>query len=109
MLLDYALKSQSATGAQIRGYGHEETSHLAIATLVANGQADCGLGIQAAAQAHGLGFVTLFDERYDLAIPARHYKSDLLAPLLDLLRRPTSDFLVGSTHWAAMTPRTWAR
>ncbi len=93
VLLDHALKKASATGAQIRGYGHEETSHLAIATLVANGQADCGLGIQAAAQAHGLGFVPLFDERYDLAIPTRHYESDLLAPLLDLLRRPTSDFL----------------
>ena len=93
VLLDYTLKSQSATGAQIRGYGHEETSHLAVATLVANGRADCGLGIQAAAQAHGLGFVPLFEERYDLAIPTRHYENALLAPLLDLLRRPTSDFL----------------
>jgi molybdate-binding protein/predicted nucleic acid-binding protein len=93
VLLDYALKRQSATGAQVQGYDNEESSHLAVATLVANGQVDCGLGIQAAAQAHGLGFVPLFDERYDLAIPRRHYESPLLAPLLDLLQRPTSDFL----------------
>ncbi len=98
VLLDHALKNhtlknQSPTSDRIKGYANEASSHLAVATLVANGQVDCGLGIQAAAQAYGLGFVPLFDERYDLAIPTRHYESSLLEPLLDLLRRPVSDFL----------------
>ncbi len=93
VLLDHALKNQLSTSDRIRGYDNEASSHLAVATLVANGQADCGLGIQAAAEAYGLNFVPLFDERYDLAIPTRHYEGPLLRPLLNLLRRPASGFL----------------
>ena len=60
---------------------------------VADGEADCGLGIQAAAHAHGLGFLPLVEERYDLVIPADYYASDLLAPLLEILRNPAPAFL----------------
>jgi putative molybdopterin biosynthesis protein len=52
---------------------------------VASGRADCGLGIAAAAQALGLDFIPLFQERYDLVIPKEHAESDLLAPLFELL------------------------
>jgi putative molybdopterin biosynthesis protein len=78
---------------KINGYQREESSHLAVATAVSSGNADCGLGIQAAAQGQRLDFVPLFDERYDLAIPKAYFDGPLLAPLLDLLRRPSSDFL----------------
>ncbi len=63
-----------------------------MAAAVASGAADCGLGILAAARALGLDFVPLFGERYDLVIPQTHYASDLLAPLLALMRDPAAGF-----------------
>jgi len=57
-----------------------------VAAAVQSGVADCGLGIAAAARALKLDFVPLEQERYDLVIPRAHYESDLLRPLLDLIR-----------------------
>jgi putative molybdopterin biosynthesis protein len=35
-----------------------------------------------------LDFVPLLKERYDLVVPRAYYESDLLRPLLDLIRGP---------------------
>jgi molybdate-binding protein/predicted nucleic acid-binding protein len=91
--LDHALQVAGIAPDRVAGYEHELPSHAAVAAAVAAGAADCGLGIQAAAQAHGLGFVPLFEEEYDLVIPVEHYESALLAPLLALLRRPDGELL----------------
>ncbi|MCS7088529.1 MAG: molybdopterin biosynthesis protein [Thermoflexales bacterium] len=85
ILLDYALQQHNLDSAQIAGYDREEYTHLAVAAAVASGRADCGLGIPAAAQALGLDFVPLFQERYDLVIPRAFAESALLAPLFDVL------------------------
>jgi putative molybdopterin biosynthesis protein len=85
VLLDYHLKERGISPAQIGGYEREEFTHMAIAAAVLSGTADVGLGILAAAQALGLDFVPLFQERYDLAIPRRHWESDLLASLRQAL------------------------
>jgi len=69
----------------IVGYGQEEYTHLGVATAVASGRADCGLGIAAAAQALDLDFIPLFQERYDLVIPKQFAGDELLAPLFDVL------------------------
>lgn len=86
VLLDYVLKQRGLNPRQISGYERQEYTHLAVAAAVKSGAADCGLGILAAARALELDFVPLFDERYDLIIPLQHYESDLLAPLLTLIR-----------------------
>ncbi len=93
LLLDYELDRQGLDARQIHGYATAKSSHSAVAQAVADGQADCGLGIQAAAKAHHLDFVPLFQERFDLVIPAIHYHSALLAPLLALLQNPPASFL----------------
>jgi putative molybdopterin biosynthesis protein len=85
VLLDYALSRAGLETAAIRGYDQEEYTHLAVAAAVRSGRADCGLGIAAAAQALGLAFVPLFQERYDLVIPQQHYEDRLLEPLLETL------------------------
>lgn len=92
VLLDYQLGQQGISPRAIRGYERQEYTHLAVAAAVASGAADCGLGILAAARALGLDFVPLFGERYDLVIPQTHYASDLLAPLLALMRDPAAGF-----------------
>jgi putative molybdopterin biosynthesis protein len=48
--------------------------------------ADCGLGVRAAARALDLDFVSVEWERYDLEIPQQFYESELLQPLLALIR-----------------------
>jgi putative molybdopterin biosynthesis protein len=83
--LDYQLDLLGIASELIRGYNQEEYTHLAVAAAVSSGRADCGLGIAAAAQALDLGFVPLYQERYDLVIPTAYYEADLLKPLLDLL------------------------
>jgi putative molybdopterin biosynthesis protein len=85
VLLDYNLTILKVAPESIRGYNQEEYTHLAVAAAIASGRADCGLGIAAAAQALELDFLPLFQERYDLVIPQVYHRSDLLAPLLDLL------------------------
>jgi molybdate-binding protein/predicted nucleic acid-binding protein len=93
VLLDLELERRGIQPDRIEGYDRQEASHAAVAAAVADGEADCGLGIQAAAHSYGLDFVSLYEERYDLVIPAEHYESELLAPLLSLLRNPAPAFL----------------
>ena len=85
VLLDYHLGTKGITQEAIAGYNQEEYTHLGVASAVASGRADCGLGVAAAAQALDLDFVPLFQERYDLVMPKEFSDGDLLAPLFDLL------------------------
>ncbi len=88
LLLDYLLTQHGIAPPNLRGYDREEVTHLAVAVDVATGQADCGMGVRAAAQALDLDFVPIGWERYDLVIPRTHWDSDLLAPLRMLLHNP---------------------
>ncbi|MCL4426238.1 MAG: molybdopterin biosynthesis protein [Firmicutes bacterium] len=86
ILLDYELKRAAIDPDQVRGYGHEEFTHMAVAVAVASGTADVGLGILAAARALDLDFVPVTQERYDLLIPAEHYDTLLVKQLLFIVR-----------------------
>jgi putative molybdopterin biosynthesis protein len=90
VLLDYRLDMLGIAADDISGYQHEEFSHLSVAAAVSSKRADCGLGIAAAAEALGLNFIPLYEERYDLIIPAEFFADSLLSPLLELLA--TSEF-----------------
>jgi len=85
LLLDYHLGELGIEPEIVRGYIHEEYTHLGAAAVVASGRADCALGIEAASYALDLDFLPLYSERFDLLIPEEYARSDLLAPLLDLL------------------------
>jgi len=85
VLLDYHLDQLGIAPEEVRGYNHEEYTHLGVAAAIASGRVDCGLGIAAAAKALDLDFVPLFQERYDLVIPCKYYNSPQLAPLLQIL------------------------
>ncbi len=88
VLLDYHLRQMGIAPEEVRGYEHEEYTHLAVAAAVTSGRADCGLGIPAAAQALGLDFVPLFSETYDLITSEEHASSALLQPLFAVLADP---------------------
>jgi len=86
LLLDAMLEKEGIDPATIRGYAQEEFTHAAVAATVASGLADAGLGIQAAAQPSGLGFVALAVEQYYLACPAPFLESPAVKNLLGALR-----------------------
>lgn len=83
MLLDYELDKLGIAADDIAGYEHEEVTHLAVATAVASGIADCGLGVRRAASALNLDFIPVGWERYDLIIPEAEI--DHVAPLIETL------------------------
>ena len=83
--LDRLLADAGVDCARVAGYGDEVTTHEAAARAVAAGAADVALGILPAARAHGLGFVPIVEERFDLVTPREYYESELLAPLLRLV------------------------
>ena len=86
--LDAYLQSAKISPAQILGYEHEEATHSGVACLVASGQADVGVGVKAAAQRLGLGFIPLFHERYDLVCLGKTAKSPVWQQLLEVLKSP---------------------
>jgi putative molybdopterin biosynthesis protein len=88
ILLDALLASAGIPADDLAGYDRIEFSHLAVAQLVANGNADAGLAIRAAARAFGLDFISVAWEPYDLALPERSLGEPRIARLIAILREP---------------------
>ncbi|MEJ5203178.1 MAG: substrate-binding domain-containing protein, partial [Anaerolineales bacterium] len=82
--LDRELKRLGLSPQDINGYAQCVSTHGEAATHVATGQADVAIGLEAAAQRHGLDFIPLFEERYDLIFP--RLQEEKLKPLLDYLQ-----------------------
>jgi putative molybdopterin biosynthesis protein len=85
VLLDLKLQESGISVTGIAGYEHELDTHLAVASSIASGKADTGLGIAAAARSWGLDFLPLFRERYDLVMLENTYRSPSLAPLVEMV------------------------
>ena len=85
LLLHHLLRKARIDESRISGYERELPTHSAVAAAIAAGTADAGPGVRAVAQAHGLDFLPLGEERYDLVIPRRVFESRQLRPLLELL------------------------
>jgi len=86
LLTDKILAEEGIDPATIQGYGHEEYTHMSVAAAVANNSVDAGLGIRAAANALGLDFVPIAEERYDLIIPKTLAEERKVKTVLDLIR-----------------------
>lgn len=86
LLFDQMLAQDGLHATDIRGYGTEEFTHLAVAATVASGRAHAGFGVQAAAKRFGLDFLPLRRERYWFALRSRDENSAILRPFLHALR-----------------------
>ncbi len=87
VLLDEQLRKLGIDHTEISGYSHIETTHLAIASCVARGNADVGLGTETVArQVDGLDFIPLQKERYDLVMRKEDLEKPFGKALLTLLR-----------------------
>src|SRR5262249_42630609 len=87
-LLDSELTRLSVDPAAVSGQDTVVRSHLAAAEAVAAGLADAAVGARVAAQALGLDFVLLAEERYDLAIPDSFFRLAAVQALLETLTSP---------------------
>jgi putative molybdopterin biosynthesis protein len=83
--LDAALQRLAIGAQQIEGYGDEKATHAEVARTIAEGLADFGLGLEAAAVAFRLDFVFLVEESYDLVFPAEALERAPLRALVEWL------------------------
>lgn len=86
ILLDTQLRRLGVNPSDIKGYEIEEQTHVAVASRVAEGTADVGLGAQSAASVAGLDFIPLAKERYDLIWLKGKLDGGLLSVLPDIIR-----------------------
>ena len=86
ILFDYLCKKEGITAASITGYDHEEFTHNDVARLIAEGQADAGMGVHAAAKLYDLDFIPVYNEQYDLLIPDSMQNHPGILEILDILK-----------------------
>jgi len=67
-LFDKELVQAGIEHKQIRGYGNEVTSHLAVGLEILSGKADAGIGVKVVASTLDLAFIPIRWERFDLMI-----------------------------------------
>lgn len=77
ILLDQQLQKLGISTLAVNGYPREVSSHLAVASAIARGSADVGIGNEKTGlQVQGVDFIPLLMEKYDLVIK----KEDLALP-----------------------------
>jgi molybdate-binding protein/DNA-binding transcriptional regulator YhcF (GntR family) len=84
--LDYKLREMGITPNDIKGYAQELDTHLAVALCISKGEADVGLGIQAAARTCNLDFIPATKEKFDLVIPREKYETPLFTSLAEIIK-----------------------
>jgi len=78
------------------GAGPHDNVDLAVAAAVAEGRAEAGFGLRAAAARHALEFIPLATERYYLALEKRAFRNAAANLLLAALR--SRDFIQGAAQ-----------
>lgn len=91
LLLDGELDRRNISAETIRGFDSTAPGHFEVALEVMRGDADAGMGIEAAAVALGLDFIPLQTERFDLAILKEIFFSQSVQDFISLLG--DSDFV----------------
>ncbi|WP_169081434.1 helix-turn-helix transcriptional regulator [Paenibacillus sp. PL91] len=87
VLLDEQLRLHGLISNQLIGYEQEQSNHLGVASKVASGEADVGIGIEKAASIVGnISFIPLIQERYDLVMLKTANNQAWIQSLLHILR-----------------------
>lgn len=85
-LFDEKLRIHNIAPSDIKGYDKEQLSHLDVASAVANGHADVGIGIQKTAKLINVEFIPLIIERYDIVLLKTAQTAALIQTIKDILR-----------------------
>ena len=85
ILTDGKLQSLNIS-TNISGYENEETSHLSVASCVARGDADVGIGNEKVSkQVDNIDFIPLQKERYDLVIKKSDLNNPIYKSIIDII------------------------
>ena len=84
-IMEYQLSRNSIPPQALNVYKSEARTHISLASIIASGLADTGIGILPAAKALNLDFIPLFLENFDIVIPRRHLNDFSLQAILDLI------------------------
>lgn len=87
ILLDTLISAQHLSALQINGYSKELLSHMAVASAIANGQADVGIGDQAVLNAFPqLEFLALRQSRMDLVFSKANWETPAFRAILNVVQ-----------------------
>lgn len=86
LVTDQFLSDAKLLPTDIKGYEIEEYTHLGVATRIAAGHADIGMGIEAAARQTGLAFAPLVPEDYFLLVSVADLDSAPVQALVTTLK-----------------------
>lgn len=85
-LLERLLTDAGLTAADVTPAETTARTESEAAAMVASGEADAALGLEASAKSHGLAFTPLLDERFDLLVDRRAYFTPPVQRLLAFAR-----------------------
>ena len=85
-LIDQMLRQAEVEPSEIKGFGEEEFTHLAVGATIAAGKADAGVAVRAAATRFNLTFIPLHREHYWLVARVRDLDQARMTRFLGALR-----------------------
>ncbi len=86
ILLDGKLRELNISHNSLKGYNVEQSSHLSVASAIARGDGDFGIGIEKVAkQIDNIDFIPLQKERYDLVIKKEDLNNKAYKYILEIL------------------------
>ena len=87
ILLDEHLRLMNVTSKSINGYARECQSHIAVASTVARGEADLGIGNEKASlQVNDIDFIPIQVEQYDMIIKKEDINSSAGEAIFSILQ-----------------------
>lgn len=86
--LDEQLRIHHISQSLIEGYNEEEMSHIDVASAVANGHADIGIGIEKISKLIEVDFIPLIRERYDIVLLKTPENQQLVESVKEILNSP---------------------
>lgn len=84
-LLDELLRTHGIFQTNVAGYGQEEKDHISVASAVASGAADVGLGIEKTARLVDVDFVPIIEESYDIVLLKNDGNEALISTVQEIL------------------------
>ena len=86
ILFDQLLELENVPAFSIQGYENEEFTHMAVAAMIASGEADAGFGIAPMADRFQLNFQPVVWEHYCLAVAQDKLQSSAIQHLIRVLQ-----------------------
>lgn len=89
LLFDFLLRENYIERDSVNGYTKEVESHMEAGVAVLKSEADTAFGIENTAHILDLDFIPLYQERFDLVIPADYFYSPQVTYFLSFFEQPT--------------------